>query len=179
VLDIGVGSGKYGVLCREYLDQWVGGSLERRCRIDGVEAHEPYLGPLHRAVYDELIIGDAREVVPKLDGHWDLAMMIDVFEHLTPDDGRALVEALAQKATSVLVSVPYRDIEQGATHENEFERHRAHYDAAKLHAIGFTQVWRIYESWLAIRSPQRVRLKAMMVRYALSALLPALPLPSR
>lgn len=173
VLDIGIGSGKYGVLCREYCDQWVGGTLERRTRIDGVEAHERYIGAQHRAVYDDIIVGDARNVVPTLNRNYDLALLIDVFEHLTPADGRTLLDALRPKAQSILVSVPVSYWAQGAEHGNEFERHLAHYDPAGLRALGLGQVWRVYGSWIALSSPRRVRLRPLLLRYALDALLPA------
>src|SRR5947207_3113229 len=91
VLDIGTGSGKYGVLLREYLDQWLAGSLQRRARIDGIEAHPAYVGALHRAVYDEVLVGDAVEIVRGLDRRYDLALLVDVFEHLEPARGQRLL----------------------------------------------------------------------------------------
>ena len=55
VLDVGCGLGKWGALCREYLDWWGPGATgRRRTRIDAVEIHAPYLGALHWAVYDEV-----------------------------------------------------------------------------------------------------------------------------
>lgn len=44
VLDIGTGFGKYGILCREYLELWDGRQQysDFKRRIDGVEAYSPY-----------------------------------------------------------------------------------------------------------------------------------------
>ena len=73
VLDIGCGSGKYGVLTREYLPD---------ARIDGIEGFTAYITDIHRVVYDNVYEVNAMEFVPKLDHGYDLAMMIDMFEHL-------------------------------------------------------------------------------------------------
>lgn len=170
VLDVGMGSGKYGVLCREYCDQWLHGKLERRTRIDGIEGHPAYVGDLHRAVYDRILLGDARELIPALEHQYDLVLMIDMFEHLTPEDGRAMLAAPALEAASVLVSVPAGRLEQGAVYGNEFERHRAHYSRASLNALGFTQVWRVRDSWVALRCPRRVVLRRLLLRYAFDGL---------
>jgi hypothetical protein len=47
VLDIGTGFGKYGLLCREYLELWDGRQNYDKFlrRIDGVEAFESYITP--------------------------------------------------------------------------------------------------------------------------------------
>lgn len=172
VLDVGTGSGKFGALCREYLDQWLGGSLQRRARIDGIEAHAPYVTALHRAVYDEVVIGDAAEVVRRLGRRYDLALLIDVFEHLEPARGRRLLADLAPNAASVLVSVPVSFWPQGADFGNEFERHRAHYSPRLLRELGFRQVWRVHGSYLALRSVTPVRLRGLFLRYALDGLPP-------
>ena len=63
VLEIGVGFGKYGLLCREYLEFWKGDvdwqlpikeNWERR--IDGIEAFESYINKHQDYIYDNLYI---------------------------------------------------------------------------------------------------------------------------
>ena len=60
VLDVGTGFGKYGILCREYLELWDGRQKysDFKRRIDGVEAFSPYITPLHNYVYDNLYVED-------------------------------------------------------------------------------------------------------------------------
>ena len=60
VLDVGVGFGKYGVLCREYLELWDGrGEYSQFLRrIDGVEVFANYITPLHKYVYDKVYTQD-------------------------------------------------------------------------------------------------------------------------
>jgi len=131
VLDVGIGFGKYGVLFREYLD--VSPRSERpgpdtapaAVRIDGIEAWEPYVGPLQRAIYDRIHVGDALAVLPSL-GRYELVFAADVLEHFTRDDGERFLDAAAAHATlGVLVVTPALDLEQGEVFGNPFERHRS------------------------------------------------------
>ena len=61
LLDIGVGFGKYGFLAREYLELWKdGGDYQKWNRqIDGIEAFEPYITPVHQFIYNNIFIGNA------------------------------------------------------------------------------------------------------------------------
>jgi hypothetical protein len=132
VLDVGIGFGKYGVLFREYLDVSPRGeqgqSYEARSagiRIDGVEAHEPYIGALQRAIYDRIYVGDALAVLPTL-GRYDLVFAADVLEHFTRADGERFLALSAAHATlGVLIVTPALDLEQDDVFGNPFERHRS------------------------------------------------------
>ena len=48
ILDIGAGFGKYGLLCREYLELWDGRQIYSQFlrRIDAVEVFKNYVNPL-------------------------------------------------------------------------------------------------------------------------------------
>jgi SAM-dependent methyltransferase len=126
LLDIGTGFGKYGFLSREYLELWdpdaVYGSHKRQ--IDGIEAFEPYLTPLHRLIYDRIFTGDAREVLPVLSDRYDLILMIDVFEHFTHEDGLKVLEECRRCGRNILISVPRILSVQEEVHGNPYETHR-------------------------------------------------------
>ena len=136
LLDVGVGFGKYGVLAREYLDLWEGhgkdksqyGSWERR--VDGVEAYQEYLTPVHQFIYDQIYVGDARTVVPGLHRHYELALLIDIIEHLNHTDGLALLQTLRRISRNVLISTPKNMGQQGALYGNCFEEHIAQWSEA-------------------------------------------------
>src|SRR5262245_1741453 len=135
-LDIGCGFGKYGVLIREYLDVW-NERYDRalwKCRIVGVEGYEGYRNPIWDYVYHEVLIGDAREVVPRLDGRFDLAVLADVIEHFDRDDARRLVEACLQKSAVCIVSTPKEFYPQPDIMGNEYERHRCLWTAGDFPA---------------------------------------------
>lgn len=132
VLDVGIGFGKYGLLFREYLDISPRSERGERydapstvVRIDGVEAYEPYVGPLQRAIYDHIFVGDALAVLPSL-GRYDLVFAADVLEHFTRADGeRFLAAATALAAMGVLIVTPALDLEQDDVFGNPFERHQS------------------------------------------------------
>ncbi len=163
VLDIGCGSGKYGVLMREYLP---------KARIDGIEGFARYITDVHRVVYDHVYEVNAMEFVPKLDQCYDLAMMIDMFEHLSFAEGRRLLDELSNRAKHILVSVPVWHPEQDAMHGNVLQEHRAQYDVLKLRALGFRQIWRVSGNYIALRSPIAVNLKIKFLKCAATCLFP-------
>jgi trans-aconitate methyltransferase len=163
VLDIGCGSGKYGVLMREYLPS---------ARLDGIEGFAAYITDVHRATYDHIYEVNAMEFVPKLDHGYDLAMMIDMFEHLTPDQGAQILQDLSKHTEHILISVPVWHPEQDAMHGNVLQEHHAQYDVPKLRHLGFRQIWRVGGNYIALRSPTTVKLKRQVLKWATTCLLP-------
>jgi hypothetical protein len=143
VLDIGVGLGKYGLLAREYLELW-GQPLSNEWqgkpgwqrRIDGIEAYERYLNPVHHYIYNQIHIGNAIDILPRLKDRYDLVLLIDVLEHFDHDDGLRLLTLCKQRARNLIVSTP-RDIgHQEKSWGNPFEAHRfqwtdSHFDPAE------------------------------------------------
>jgi hypothetical protein len=126
ILDIGVGYGKYGFLSREYLD--ISNNKDqynsRRVIIHGIEGFPEYITDLQRMIYDDIFIGDALQVVDKLEKQYDLILLMDVFEHFSYDDGLALLKKLTAKGKYVLISTPKLMSEQGAEFGNVYETHR-------------------------------------------------------
>lgn len=137
LLDIGCGFGKYGVLAREYLELWDGRDRygEWTRRIDAIEAFEAYLTPLHRYVYDEVFIGDAAAVVPRIARTYDLALLIDVIEHCTHDAGNALVATCLARSRNLLIATPKTPGVQGPAFGNPAETHRSRWQEDDLRAV--------------------------------------------
>lgn len=121
-LELGVGVGKYGALLRELLDgiygrvrpeQWVR-------KIYGYEIFEAYRNPIWGA-YNQVSIADFEYVHA---AHWDLVMMMDSLEHLTPEVGRPFLAGLVERNKHVIISVPNGPMPQNeAVYGNEHERH--------------------------------------------------------
>jgi len=126
LLDIGVGFGKYGFLAREYLELWrEGGEYHKwEVQIDGIEAFEPYITPVHKFIYNNIFIGNALDVLPNLKDKYDLILLIDVFEHFTYEDGLKLLEKCRKAGRNILISVPVAMSEQEAVYGNLFETHK-------------------------------------------------------
>lgn len=96
VLDVGAGYGKFGVLAREY------GGAER---VDAVDANPPRF-----PVYDRVFLGDIRElerILPAEPERWDLALFVDVIEHLEKAEGHRVLDVLTRRAGRVLVTTPW------------------------------------------------------------------------
>jgi hypothetical protein len=126
VLDVGVGLGLVGAALRQYLEVCAG-RLERRewkCRIEGIEIHAPYRTALWDYGYDEVHLGDAREILPRL-GEFDLVLACDVIEHFPKADGVAFLGACLARSRFVVVTSPIGRYEQGTVFGNPHETHRS------------------------------------------------------
>src|SRR5215510_15677298 len=104
ILDIGSGYGKFGVLCREYLELWDGRQkYEFRMRIDCVEVFQDYITPLHNYVYSNIYNKNILELALILDHKYDLILLIDVLEHFEKKEGSNLLELLLKNKKGVLL----------------------------------------------------------------------------
>ena len=126
ILDIGIGFGRWGILCREVLEvynqrlqpeTWV-------VQIDGIEIHRPYRNPLWEVAYNRVHIGNAFEIVGSL-GRYDLILSCDVIEHFDKEIGSLLLKKLCHQGDIVIVTSPRGFTPQGAVYGNEYESHRS------------------------------------------------------
>lgn len=129
VLDVGLGFGTWGFLCRTHLDVFPGRVQPQdwQVRIEGVELFAPYIQAHQRALYDAIHIADIREAARTL-GHYDLIIAGDVIEHLDKDDAEDVLDLLYQKADrALLVNIPIgaEGWEHGENHGNPGELHRS------------------------------------------------------
>lgn len=113
ILDIGIGNGKYGLLAKEYVSGVV---------VDGVEAYEPYITDIQRAIYRKIYIDDISTMDYKKLKGYDLYLMIDVIEHVPKSVGHQILKGLNG---IVLVSTPVEDYR--AHYDNHFEDHVSHW----------------------------------------------------
>ncbi|WP_425449370.1 hypothetical protein [Dethiothermospora halolimnae] len=126
ILDIGVGFGKYGVLCRDLLDipyeryeknKW-------KVTIDGIEGFESYNNPIHEYVYDNIYYGLIEEVMASIKKQYQLAIMIDVLEHFDKEDGKKVIEKILDKTKTLIISVPEIPAKQSYL-DNFLEEHKS------------------------------------------------------
>jgi SAM-dependent methyltransferase len=122
VLDVGCGTGKYGVLLRFALEETLPPSEHQELVIDGLDGFQPKMTHWHR-LYNQMLIGDIRKLLPDLPSY-DLIYFGDIIEHFEKAEGRSLLELLMPKARlGVIVTTPYHFFEQGPLGGNELERH--------------------------------------------------------
>ena len=128
VVDIGVGFGRWGMTLREFAEVWFNRVLPAQWEIDieGIEAFEGSIVDYHHQFYNRIHIGDALEVLPKLEGGWSLAILGDVLEHFFKSDGEKLLAHLIDNADYVLVNLPLgEDWPQEDMYDNPYEEHKA------------------------------------------------------
>lgn len=107
VLDIGIGYVKFGFLLRKYLTYWNSPAESRPVQIDAIEAFPQYIGLIQRQIHEQIFIGDAREVLPRLrDDSYNLVLMVDVLEHFDKADGAKAIAECQRIGQATIVSTP-------------------------------------------------------------------------
>lgn len=128
ILEIGPGFGKFGVLLRERFDirhnrysrsKW-------KTTIDCIEIWSPYITKLHNHVYSNIFIGNALNVLDKLN-NYDIVTFIDGLEHLDKEEGIELLNKMYRKTNNLLILSFPRTLRPKANHEwtNPYEAHRS------------------------------------------------------
>ncbi len=126
VLDVGVGFGRWGMIVREFCDVWYGRVFKSQwsVHIEGIEAFADNISDYHHALYDQIHLGDAREIIPSLDSTWDVVIFGDVLEHFERHTGEALLNWSLDHAEYVLVNIPLgSEWPQSELYENPYEEH--------------------------------------------------------
>lgn len=135
VLDVGVGFGRWGFLCREMLDAFAGRVRKEqwRVRIEGVEIFEAYLQDHQRYIYDKIHIGNAKDVVPSLGGY-GVVIIGDMLEHLNKDDAWGLFgSAMDRAGIGLILNIPIGEgWLRGGVSENTYEDHLSWWTLAEF-----------------------------------------------
>lgn len=109
ILDIGLGNGKMGFIARDLLDVMIGQRHRKdawKVRIDGIEIFQDYIQDHQEAIYDDIYIGDAFEVIDTL-GTYDLIILGDVLEHLPKEKAwRFLDKCVAHCNNHLMINIP-------------------------------------------------------------------------
>ncbi|RMD76006.1 MAG: class I SAM-dependent methyltransferase [Lentisphaerae bacterium] len=129
ILDVGVGFGKYGFLCREYLELLDGRQKLHDWRrvIDGIEIFPKYITPLQKKLYTHIYIGNALDILPTLEKRYDLILLIDIIEHFDYEDGEKLLELCRERGKNIIISTPKINMPQSETFGNPYEAHKSFY----------------------------------------------------
>ena len=130
ILDVGCGFGKWGLLAREYTDVWNGNyhPSEWKVRIDAIEIFPDYIQDWHRAIYNEIIVGD----ISNLELGYDLILAIDVIEHLRDAKADLTILRLKHYSKTLVLSIPLGSRPQGKVFNNKYEAHRSTWTLDKI-----------------------------------------------
>jgi 2-polyprenyl-3-methyl-5-hydroxy-6-metoxy-1,4-benzoquinol methylase len=146
LLDIGCGSGSYGVLFRDILDRMRSRYHKKDwlVRIDAIDIWPDYFTPVHEYIYDTVRSFDIREIAF---GRWpgdlleeyDVIFMGDVIEHLDEEEGVEILKLLIEQQpdASIVISTPVTPYKQGAYRGNIYEAHRSIWTPEDLTKLGF------------------------------------------
>lgn len=153
-LDVGVGTGSYGWLLRQALE--VGEQRWRRedwrTRVEGIEIFEQYRNPMWDYVYDDIHLGDVRQILPRLQP-FDVIIACDVLEHFTREDARALISQLLGAGKTLIATTPNREFPQEAWGGNEAERHLSLLDASDFESLAAEVSTGVTTCYVATRDP--------------------------
>jgi len=128
VLDIGAGFGRWGILCREFLEIWDSGNYTDKwnCRIDAVEIFEGYLKPYHSYFYDNVYVEDALKFIGENNDKYDLIICGDVIEHFEKNIAEKFIGDCLKKCRYLMIIIPVgKNWEQGEINNNKYEIHRS------------------------------------------------------
>ena len=78
----------------------------------------------HSSIYDRILVGDARELLPALTERYELAIAADILEHFDHGGGVEFLAATLSVADVALISTPSFLMEQQSD-ANPIENHRS------------------------------------------------------
>jgi predicted O-methyltransferase YrrM/SAM-dependent methyltransferase len=133
VLDVGVGFGRWGAMTREFCELWQERVLPNSwlVRVEGIEAFPGQLGDWQRSLYNQIHIGDARKLLPKLPGDRDLIIFGDVLEHFEKSEARELLNLCLDKSEYILINIPIgAGYDQTERYGNPYEAHLSLWETA-------------------------------------------------
>jgi hypothetical protein len=144
ILDVGVGFGKWGVLIREYFDlrpHKKKGFEEWSIQLDGIEVHEQYITPVHKYIYNNILIGEALKLLSAGNLYYELIIALDIVEHFTKKDGLEFIKLCRNRGDTVLINTPniYFPIEKEFF--NDYMQHKSGWDADDFITLGARYVW--------------------------------------
>jgi hypothetical protein len=133
VLDVGVGFGRWGIIVREFCENWYGRELRKdwRIHIEGIEVFADCITDYHHSFYDKIHIADARRLLPALfEEQWDVVIFGDVIEHFPKAEALDLLTRAIESSAYVLLNVPLgSEWSQEESYGNPYERHLSEWSA--------------------------------------------------
>ncbi len=148
ILDIGIGFGKYGFLCREYLETWKGNNYPNqwKVKIDGIEIWKEYVDNFTwlYTIYNRIYNCPAIDCIYKL-AQYDVIIAGDVLEHMTKDEGLDVLDRckfLAKKA--IIVSIPLgKEWLNNKVFDNPYEQHQAVWTLDDIRGFDIIKIWQV------------------------------------
>lgn len=135
VLDVGCGFGRWGVLCREFLDIWRGHQTRETwaLRLVGVDAYPGNLKQHHHYIYDELHAEPIEHYFARKPDSFDLTVLGNVLEHFPKEQGLDVLAEAMKRSQYVLVVLPLGDMpRQEHDYGNPYEQRVSTWQAEEI-----------------------------------------------
>lgn len=147
ILDIGLGNGKMGFIARDILDVGFNKSYRMedwQVRIDGIEIFPDYIQVFQEAIYDNIYIGNAFEVIDGL-GPYDMIIMGDVLEHFEKTQALELLNKCFTLCLKwVIICIPLGDQwNQPEIYGNPHEKHLSSWEYEEFKP--FVCAWELFK----------------------------------
>ena len=147
LLDVGLGNGKLGFIARDLLDVMIGERHRKedwRVKIDGIEIFADYIQDHQKAIYDEIYIGNAFNIIDTL-GTYDMIVLGDVLEHFEKNQARQFLDkCIAHCNTHIIVCIPLGEKwTQQEIYGNPYEKHLSFWNFDEFEP--FVCMYRIFQ----------------------------------
>lgn len=183
VLDVGCGYGQWGMLLRQHIDcPWeIHAGIPRwNRRIEGIEAWEPYRNPLWDFAYDKVVVEEAISFLSAVNSDtYELALCVEVLEHMEAQTGRELLDHLRRVSRHVLITTPDRPLLQSEVCGNPYETHHSWWSYGALKEAGAIGRLPASGATVALFSKSPEMLESWRRGIRLRALGPIVPAPAR
>lgn len=150
LLDVGVGTGKWGVLMREYFAVWGRSSSSlretySRVFLQGVEVCGEYENPAW-GVYNNIAVTKVQDFLERDSRTWDGITCMDVIEHMTEAESEQVFKELARR-TRRFFALSFPDdadpeaLSQDSSCGNIHEAHQSLWSPTRCHQLAPDLQW--------------------------------------
>lgn len=138
ILDVGCGWGKWGFLLRGWLDVDKNGPDRREWihKIDACEIFEPCITPMHRYIYDQIILEDFRNLFQDAGLIYDIIIMGNCLEFVPKQDGIETIIRFLKYAKNLIISARVDKNEQEEYYGNAAMRRYSFWMVQDFQNIG-------------------------------------------
>ena len=137
-LDVGIGFGRWGMLVREFCEEWQGRVHRENWQVwlEGIEIYPENIEEYQHMLYNWIHVGDCAEIIAGMDQDWDLIIFGDVLDHLPKQTAWNTLQIAIQRSGYVLLNIPVGPGWQlGAAYGNPYEEKRSFWEVEEFLAL--------------------------------------------
>ncbi|HPV41668.1 MAG TPA: hypothetical protein PKX40_10850 [Spirochaetota bacterium] len=131
-------------MIREYFDlrpHRKKGYDEWSIQLDGIEANEKYLTPVHDYIYDHIFIGEAIDILTNNNLYYDLIIAIDILEHFKKREALEFIKLCKNRCRTLFINTPNIYYKLQREYFNEYMLHMSGWDAEDFIELKARYIW--------------------------------------